>query len=316
VERPSQRESGQAAVESALILPLMVFMVLGLLQLTMVQQAKLMTEYAAYQAARAGVVWNGNNERMHDAALMAILPTLGRTDSLANVGVTWLKATAYDMALQQLPWGTRQDINGAYLRGLVRVDLVNPAEHGQINGIWKLRSANNWRELDFDGPDTYPEIPNLEPRLAKFFNLATPDAAERTYRRATVLQIRLRYWYDMRIPFANHVVFLSWFASNAQVALYGSIDRSSLTRQNMLGRNGSTTALGAMGRGLTAEKGYAPLTGREMMILWGLADGSIPLVSAVVGKRYFMPLTATYSMRMQSNFYRKWSLHQNPGWAL
>lgn len=294
----------------------MVFMVLGLLQLTMIQQAKLMTEYAAYQAARAGSVWNGNNERMHDAALMAILPTLGRTDDMLELGKTWIRANAYDMALQQLPWGTRADINGAYLRGLVRVDTVNPAEFPQIGTIWKLRGGANWRELDFDGPDSYPEVPNIEPRLAKFFNLATPDAQERIYRRATVLQVRVRYWYDMRVPFANSVIFLSWFASNAQVALYGGIERSTLTRQNMLGRSGNVTALGAMGRGLTAQKGYAPFTSREMMVLWGLADGSIPLVSAVVGKRYFMPLTATYSMRMQSNFYRKWSLHQNPGWAL
>ena len=44
-------------------------------------------------------------------------------------------------------------------------------------------------------------------------------------------------------------------------------------------------------------------------LLWGLATGSIPLLSNAVGKRYFMPLTATYTMRMQSNFHRKWIMH-------
>ena len=48
-----REESGQVAVEAALIMPLMVFMALGIIQLTMIQHAKLMTEYAAYQAARA-----------------------------------------------------------------------------------------------------------------------------------------------------------------------------------------------------------------------------------------------------------------------
>src|SRR6185503_16858406 len=84
----SGRESGQAAVEAALIMPLMVFMALGIIQLTMIQHAKLMTEYAAYQAARAGIVWNGNNERMHDAAIMALLPTMGRTDSAGELATT------------------------------------------------------------------------------------------------------------------------------------------------------------------------------------------------------------------------------------
>src|SRR5688500_4861563 len=93
VGRPqTDRQSGQAAVESALVLPLMVFMVLGILQLTLIQQAKLMTEYAAYQAARAGSVWNGSAERMHDAALVALLPTIHRTDDLAQVGLAWGKA--------------------------------------------------------------------------------------------------------------------------------------------------------------------------------------------------------------------------------
>jgi hypothetical protein len=249
-------ESGQAAVESALILPLMVFMVLGLIQLTMIQQAKLMTEYAAYQAARAGSVWNGNNERMHDAALMALLPTLGRTDSLAEVGKTWLKAVAYDTAMHSLPWSGPKDKNGAYLHGLLRVDTISPAEFAGLGTIWKLRGGNAWRELDFDGPDGYPEVPNIEPRLQKFFNLAQPDSDERLYRRATVLQIRVRYWYEMRIPFANSVIFLSWFASNADVNLYGAIDRSSLRRQNMVGKDGSTALLGALGKGIKHQRGY------------------------------------------------------------
>ena len=50
-------------------------------------------------------------------------------------------------------------------------------------------------------------------------------------------------------------------------------------------------------------------------MLWGLANGSIPLVSNW-GRRYFLPLTATYSMRMQSNFHRKWIMHLNPDWGL
>src|SRR5438105_930062 len=100
--RVSRAKRGQAAVESALVMPLMVFFVLGIVQLAMLQQAKLMTEYAAFQAARAGVVWNGNNERMHDAAIVALLPTLGRTDSFSDVAQTWTKAQLYDAALSAL----------------------------------------------------------------------------------------------------------------------------------------------------------------------------------------------------------------------
>jgi hypothetical protein len=311
------RESGQAAVESALVLPLMVFMVLGILQLTLIQQAKLLTEYAAYQAARAGSVWNGNMERMHDAALIAILPTIHKTDNIGNVGLAWGKAWLYDNALQQLPWGSPMvsQLNNVNMRGLVRIDTVSPTLFPQLNNIWKLRGGANWQELDFDGPDTYPEVPGIEPRLAKFFNQSLTDNAERTFRRATVLSIRVRYWYEMRIPFANSVIFIAWFASNADVALFGSIDRSTTMRQNMLGTSNNLSALAAQGRGIAHQKGYESVVANEMRVLWGLASGSIPLVGAALGKKYFLPLTATYSMRMQSNFHRKWALQPRQAYA-
>src|SRR5688572_28898340 len=105
----SRGESGQVAVEAALIMPLMVFMTLGIIQLTMIQHAKIMTEYAAYQAARAGIVWNGNNERMHDAAFVALLPTYGlATDSMDKVAIAWGLHQLYDEAMRGLAWGATE----------------------------------------------------------------------------------------------------------------------------------------------------------------------------------------------------------------
>lgn len=307
-------QSGQAAIEAALILPLMVFFMLGLVQMTMIQQARLMTDYAAFQAARSGVVWNGNNERMHDAAIMALLPTLGRTDTLLETGKTWAKAQIYDTAMAQVTWGTPvpKTLNGSNLLGLVRVDTINPAYFSPIDSIWKLRDGANWKELDFDGPAAYPQVRDLEAHIAKFFNLQLPDGQEDTYRKSTVLQIRLRYWYEMRIPFANHVIFLAWYASNAGVRLYGSVDRSALLRQNMLGRSGNTLALGGMGKGYKSQKGYDHLYKNEMLVLWGVAMAGIP----GLGRRYYIPLQSTQSMRMQSNFHRKWIMHNSPTWSL
>jgi hypothetical protein len=300
---------GQAAIEAALVMPLMVFMILGIVQLTMIEQARLMTEYAAFQAARAGIVWNGNNERMHDAALIALLPTMGRTDDLSGVAKTWLQEQRYDNALGSLSWGypPRTSLNGTNLLGLVRVDTVNPTLMSPADySLWKLPAAVNWKELDFDGPDTYPEVPNLEAHVAKLYNLSVPDSAEDSYRRNTLLQIRLRYWYEMKVPFANHVIFLAWFASNADVALYGAIERSTTRKQNMVGKSGDASALRSQGRGITAQNGYAVAVASEMSVLWQLASGDLPVLG---GRRFFLPLNATQSMRMQSNFQRKWIMH-------
>ncbi|WNG18410.1 TadE/TadG family type IV pilus assembly protein [Cystobacter fuscus] len=332
---PPSRESGQAAVESALVLPLMVFLGLGLIQLTMMQQAKLMTEYAAYCAARTGIVWNGNNERMHDAAIMALLPTMGRTDTLYHLGKTWALAQLYDEALQLLAWPNKKQsddpkagstqtssvpasVNGSNLFGQVRVDTVNPSWYSPIKSVWKLRSGAGWKELDFDGPDTYPQVPSLESKFAKFFNLALPDNDEEVYRKATVLSIRVRYWYELRVPFANWIIFTSWWAANAGVTLGGAIYKPTTdSSARITSKKGGMSEVGAVPvKGLDHQRGYNSLYQPEMTVLWMLATGSIPLLSKYVGKRYFIPLTATYSMRMQSNFYYKWLMHLEPEWGL
>jgi hypothetical protein len=317
------RESGQAAVESALVLPLMVFMCLGIIQLTMMQHAKMMTEYAAYSAARTGIVWNGSNERMKDAAIIALLPTMGRTDSLLELGKTWAIAQLYDEALQLLAWPNKNGIipatvNGSNLFGQVRIDTVNPSWYSPIQSVWKLRSGYNWKELDFDGPDSYPQVPALESKIAKFFNLALPDNDEEVYRKATILSIRVRYWYELRVPFANWVIFTSWWAANAGVSLYGAIDRPTLdSGASVTNKSGGMSSVGLVPvKGIRHERGYDSLYQVEMAVLWGVATGSIPLLSQLVGRRYYIPLTATYSMRMQSNFYYKWLMHLEPAWGL
>lgn len=302
---------GQAAIESALVMPLMVFFTLGIIQLAMVQQARLMTEYATYQAARAGIVWNGSNERMHDAAVIALLPTMGATDRWDRFEKTWLKHKSWDSAMQGLPWGApRSPINGTSLAGWIRIDTINPNNQDPSKfGLWKLAAGQRWEELDFDGPETYPESSALESHIAKFFNLSSADTDEQTYRELTLLQIRLRYWYELKVPFANQVIFLAWYAANSDVALYGAIDRSSTNKQNMLGRSGDSRSLRPRSKGIwdPSGKGFPPVLPSEMMVLWDLATGAIPFMDGE--RHFFLPLHATHSMRMQSNFYRKWLVH-------
>lgn len=307
-------ESGQAAVEAAIAMPLTVFLVLGILQLAAVQQARLMTEYAAFQAARAGIVWNGNNERMHDAALWALLPTLGRTDGLAELGRAWARSIRDDGALQEtlLPavQGQVPDaFRAAGLLGQVRVDTLSPVDDPALGRVWNVRGGADWTELDFDGPDSLPESPALDRHLARFFDLRLGDDEQTRFRRATVLTVRLRYLYELRIPFANWIFFTSWFGANAGRALYGGIDRPRLERGSMIASGGSLESLGKSGRGVQAGHGLAPVAPGEMEILWSLAKGERRLGPEGPARRYFLPLTATCSLRMQSAFHRKWLMH-------
>ena len=271
---------GQALLESALVIPLMIVIVLAVLQLTQIEQARTMTEFAAFSAARAGIVWNGSNARMRDAALVALLPAFGRTDSAEALMRTWQRQRSADVEFAALPWGTSAPatINGSPLRGLVRVDTIAPEGSDELGRIWNLRGGYDWKELDFDSAYTYPEAPGLEHHF-ETFDHPTIDAEQEVYRRANVLSIRVRHWYELRIPVANWFVFVCWYG---------------------------------LAKPTENQRGFPTADRSEMALLWALSKGRASPGRESRG-RFFIPLSATYTMRMQSNFYRKWLMHERGG---
>jgi len=79
-------DSGQAAVEAALTLPLTLFLVLGCLQLFMMLHGRILAHYAVARATRAGSVDHADCTTMSQVALAALLPTFARTDSPTALG--------------------------------------------------------------------------------------------------------------------------------------------------------------------------------------------------------------------------------------
>jgi len=271
---------GQALLESALVIPLMMVIVLAILQLTQIEQARTMTELAAFSAARAGIVLNGSNARMRDAALVALLPTFGRTDSAEALMRTWQRQRAADEEFAALPWGTSAPaaINGSPLKGLVRIDTIAPEGSDELGRIWNLRGGYDWKELDFDSAYTYPEAPGLEHHF-ETFDHPTIDAEQEVYRRANVLSIRVRHWYELRVPVANWFLFVCWYA---------------------------------LAKPIEHRRGFPTADRSEMALLWALSKGQ-PSLGRESRGRFFIPLSATHTMRMQSNFYRKWLMHERGG---
>jgi len=300
---------GQAILEAVLVLPLFIIIVLAILQLTQIEQARLMTEYAAFSAARAGIVWNGSNERMRDAALLALLPTVGRTDSAQELEQGWLRQKDTDGKLNGLSWGGPRALSGTSLDGMVRVDTIAPSSSDELGRIWNLPGGDDWEELDFDGAYTYPEAPGLSRHFDTFERPGTSDDSQELYRRANVLSIRVRYWYELRIPVANWFLFVCWYASQANAALRGAVDRPTLDASaTAVNRQGDLRGLEHLASGISNQRGLPTASPSEMDLLWRLSTGQASL-GAGNGRRFFIPLSATYSMRMQSNFYRRWLMH-------
>jgi len=148
-------------VEAALVLPSMIFLLLGAVQLAQVQQARLLADYAAFAAARAGIVMNGDPAKMREAAALAVLPAFGPTDGLGAMARTLLRFKAEEAVLE--PFGLQP----------LRIDVHSPvgtdfAKYGQhLDG----------KELDFD--DVRPlatEASLLSLQLRYLFELRVPLA--------------------------------------------------------------------------------------------------------------------------------------------
>lgn len=90
-------EHGQAAVESALTIPMMVFALLGIVQMSMAHHARILSEHAVFKAARAGSVYRADCGRMKGAALTALAPSM-YSDALMksnDVASVYVKAVEF-----------------------------------------------------------------------------------------------------------------------------------------------------------------------------------------------------------------------------
>ncbi|MFZ5471155.1 MAG: TadE/TadG family type IV pilus assembly protein [Myxococcota bacterium] len=243
------RESGQAAVESALTLPLTVFMVLGTLQLFMMMQGRVMAQYAAFRATRAGSLNHGDCARMKHAAIGALLPSF----------VTFLgSATPGASPAQKLANAFRLRMNNRYAGAADNDHTSRPSgDNGPIVWIFRERPTVAYVRLigGAVGEDTQFDKP------------MTP--AEVDQRR---LEVRLIYWYPMRIPFANWVMTASFLAQ------WGLRD---YTAQNPL----METQRANWTRDSVSTPD--PAIGAEML-------------SRFTRGQYVVPLEATYTMRMMT----------------
>ena len=161
-------DAGQAAVESALTLPMLVFLVLGTLQLFMLLQAKVMAQYAAFQANRVGSVMHGRCDAMTHAALLALTPTLR-----SFMGPTWAGSPG-----QKLGAAFREvkDNSFAYL-GWGAEDI-----------LWIIRER--------------PRFPGDDPVQAqREFDRLLNNVGQSPTR----LELRVIFWCPLKIPFADWV---------------------------------------------------------------------------------------------------------------
>lgn len=164
-------------------MPLFVFIMLGLLQLGLMHQAKLMTKYAAYKAVRAGSINRADKDAMTNAALSVLMPMISRDDvvgGVRNTGTAQKFTDAFNEVVK-----SAQNKQGDSGKPIVDVVICHP----------KRNDVDD--KKDFDDPRVNPLGGNDDWRPFE----------------ATKLAVQVTFYYRLFIPFAN--AFL-WYAAYGQ----------------------------------------------------------------------------------------------------
>ena len=252
-------------VEQAIILPMMVFLILGIVQLSMLQHARIATEYAAYNAARSGIVYNGDVKKMERAAFFSVLPTLGRSDNWGDLLPVFAKAMLAQFGADLA------DMMGFDILGSMKMVQVEILDHpdpgiGDRLAIVDQQTHLNKTQIDFDDFRTQPALANQ-------------------------LTVEVKYFYKMRIPFANMMLHYMWMASRADaMAHYGTVAFAN-PEKTILGRKTGISSHTA----ILVEAGAKAADDDD--------DLRVALQYKLLGE-YRIPIKTHYTMRMQSNLYR------------
>jgi hypothetical protein len=272
--------SGQALVETAIVLPTMILVGLGAFQLMFIQHARVLTEYAAYNACRAGIVHNGDPDVMTNAALISVLPVYGPTNDVPSLLLTYAKTKFLSVVsggLDQMVNGISdllRDITGLPVNlselvvdvSLINVLVLNPAPISFIDA-----SGSQKEEIDFD-------------------DVLDPFHAEKN-----VLVIETRILVPLKIPIINKVIYNLWLA---KILLQHPVLRTDLIDQVAYKTKlqGGQDLEAAIKEHIHDPRGITP----EDLRLWQ----QLQLMDLAAGQGvYLMPVYAKHAMQMQSNMF-------------
>lgn len=168
---PSNRQhQGQAMVEFLIIIPVLILLIFGAFQATLIYSAKSGMNYAAFQAARLGAVNNAQYESMRRGLLRGMYPMFA-----------------------QYPEATRMEKTAEEVDNFVLITRISPA----------LNSFNAWQAphagLLIAG-QTAQAIPNdnLMYRSAQQNPVSIQDA--------NLLKIRVQYCVKLIVPMVEHLL--------------------------------------------------------------------------------------------------------------
>ena len=194
------RQRGQAMVEYVIILPTLLLIILGAIQLALIFQAKATLNYAAFLAARQGALHNGNN--------------------CVNVGCSG-GGMYVGLAAGMLPLGTAR-YGAAFNRTLIHTGVAGVDMKLQTEALAALFQAKLHIRIDTLNPamawasaagvkvkDPYTGIMGVPNDNLMYRSTALKGSGSdaMNLQDGNLLKIKVMYCFKLDVPFANQIIY-------------------------------------------------------------------------------------------------------------
>jgi len=208
--------NGQAMTEFFIVLPVMLLLVLGILQFALIYQAKITLNYAAFEAARAGSLNNGNRDAMNLAFASSMAPLYTSsyytfTDDKCDNKFTALKTNNLGgkrVMGTNLDAVTKANANNFDPDDVIcaRRKVQQQIKDGEVNITVVNPSNNSFSDygVKIDGKVTIPND-NLMYRNASISNSSN---SLQTIQDANLLKVHVGYCYELVVPFVNTIIWM------------------------------------------------------------------------------------------------------------
>lgn len=165
------RQRGQSATEFLIVAPILLFLVLGIVQMVLLYRAKTTLDYAALQAARAGAVNGALVSEMRRGLKEGLIPLYATRSGLEGVAEARLR------------------MEGDFLLHRPRIEIISPTQ-----AAWQEH-----QERQYDGRMALPND-----SLA--FRSQTVGGSGVNVQDANILKIKVTYDYPLIVPFVDWVL--------------------------------------------------------------------------------------------------------------
>lgn len=175
------RQAGATLVEFALVMPIALLLVLGIIQLGLMFSAKQIVNQAAFVAARAGSTANAREDVMMEALTTALIPFY--QDTTERNDFVRLRKARFEASREASCMGAAC---------FVRVEMLNPTPAAFADFGVRDNSAGGARFIPND---------NLEHR-----SRGVGGSSGMTLHDANALKIKVTYAYDLKVPLMKSVI--------------------------------------------------------------------------------------------------------------